>query len=160
MRLRKIRQSRRARQGALSLKIQNADASGQKVMEVENIGVSFGGRKIISDFSTTIYRGDKIGIIGRNGIGKTTLLNALLGKIKLDTGSVKNGTRLKIAYFDQLRQSLDPRQKLFDYVGEGSDYVSVGAQKQSVMGYLQNFLFSAEQIQGAIGMLSGGEKKG
>ncbi|MBO7520797.1 MAG: ATP-binding cassette domain-containing protein, partial [Opitutales bacterium] len=158
MRLRKIRQSRRERQGSVTLKIQDADASGQKVMEVENIGVNFGGRDIIKNFSTTIYRGDKIGIIGRNGVGKTTLLNALLGKIKLSEGSVNFGARLKIAYFDQLRETLDPKRTIFDYIGEGSDYISVGGQSQSVMGYLRNFLFAAEQIHGEIGMLSGGEK--
>lgn len=158
MRLRKIRRERRERLGSVSLKIQDSNLSGQKVMEVENLGVKFGERKIIDGFSTTIYRGDKIGIIGRNGIGKTTLLNALLGKIKLSDGNVEFGTRLQIAYFDQLRQSLNPRQKPFYYVGEGSDYVTVGAQKQSVVGYLQNFLFTPEQIHGEIAMLSGGEK--
>lgn len=158
MRLRKIRRERRERLGSVSLKIQDANASGQKVMEVENICVNFGERKIIDGFSTTIYRGDKIGIIGRNGIGKTTLLNALLGKIKLSQGVVNFGTRLQIAYFDQLRQNLNPGQKPFDYIGEGSDYVTVGSQKQSVVGYLQNFFFSPEQIHGEIAMLSGGEK--
>lgn len=158
MRLREIRKARRSRLGNFSLNLDGCEESGQKVMEIEHLSVSYGQRAIIKDFSTTIFRGDKIGVIGRNGVGKTTLLNAMLGKIKIDSGTVTHGTRLKIAYFDQLREKLNPRQKLFDFVGEGSDYVSVGGQNQSVVGYLQNFLFAPEQIHGEIGMLSGGEK--
>ncbi len=158
MRLRKIREGRRNRAGQVSLQIQDAGSTGEKVFDVQNLSVSFGDNKIIESFSTTIFRGDKIGIIGRNGIGKTTLLNALLGKQKLDLGEVKYGTRLQIAYFDQLRKALDPKMRPFDFIGEGSDYVSVNGGRQSVMGYLQNFLFEPVQIMGEIAMLSGGER--
>lgn len=156
--LREIRQARRTRTGQVNLQIQEADNSGQKVMDVKGITVSFDGKTFINDFSTTIYSGDKIGIIGRNGVGKTTLLNALLGKIKVDSGEVVHGTRLQIAYFDQLRQHLDLYARLCDIVGEGNDFVTVNGVKQNIMGYLQGFLFTPEQIRGEVRMLSGGER--
>lgn len=158
MKLRQIRSQRRSRAGVLDLKIAGAVEGGQKVFEVENVSLSFGGKKIIDDFSTTIYRGDKIGIIGRNGIGKTTLLNILLGKLKPDCGSVETGTNFKVAYFDQLRAKLNDKTSPFEFVGEGSDFVGVLGQRQNTAGYLQKFMFSPEQIYGEIGMLSGGEK--
>lgn len=158
MKLREIRSARRNRQGNLSLQMQEALKSGQKVLDVANLSVSYGERKIISEFSTTIFSGDKIGIIGRNGVGKTTLLNALLGKLANAVGEVKYGTNLQIAYFDQLRADLNPKMTPFDFVGNGADFVYINSQKQNVMGYLQNFLFSPAQIMGEIGMLSGGER--
>lgn len=158
MRLRKIRSERRERLGTADMRIQEASASGQRVMDVKNISLSFGENAIIKNFSTTIYRGDKIGIIGRNGIGKTTLLNVLLGNLKPDSGEVSYGTRLQIAYFDQLRKNLNPSMRPFDFVGDGADFVTVNGARQNVMGYLQNFLFEPEQICGEIAMLSGGEK--
>ncbi len=158
MRLRKIRSERRARLGVADMRIQEASATGQKVMDVKNISLSFGENTVIRNFSTTIYRGDKIGVIGRNGIGKTTLLNVLLGNLKPDSGEVSYGTRLQIAYFDQLRKKLTPSMRPFDFVGDGADFVTIGGARQNVMGYLQNFLFEPEQICGEIAMLSGGEK--
>ena len=158
LRLRKIRAARRDRPGTAEFSISDSSAAGEKVMDVKNISVELGGRRIIDGFSTTIYRGDKIGIIGRNGIGKTTLLNALLGRVKLSGGSVGLGTRLQVAYFDQLRERLDPKIRPFDFIGEGSDYVSVVGDRRSVVGYLQDFLFEPAQIMGEIGMLSGGER--
>jgi len=158
MRLREIRAKRREKTGTLGVSFQDAERTGQKVMTVDNISVSFGEHIIFKDFSTVIYAGDKIGIIGKNGAGKTTLLNALLGKQKLDGGSVKYGTNLQIAYFDQLRAELDPRQTPFDFIGGGGDYVESNGGRQNVQGYLQNFLFTPEQIRGEIALLSGGER--
>ncbi len=158
MRLRKVRGERVARTGLADLKIRDFSESGQKVLDIKNITVSYGEKKIINDFSATIYRGDKIGIIGRNGIGKTTLLNILLGTLKPDSGEVVNGTSLQVAYFDQLRKGLDDGVRLCDFVGGGSDFVTVNGAKQNVMGYLQNFLFEPSQILSDIGTLSGGEK--
>lgn len=156
--LRDIRKARRDRLGQVELKVQDGQTSGQKVMDVKNVSVSYGGDPIIKNFSTTIFRGDKIGIIGRNGVGKTTLLNALLGKIKIDSGEISYGTSLQIAYFDQMRQTLDPKMKPCDFISEGSDHVTVNGQKQHVMTYMQGFLFTPEQVRGEIAMLSGGEK--
>lgn len=158
MRLRQIRAQRRQKTGVLDVSLQGAERSGQKVMSVENISVSFGSHTVFKDFSTVIYAGDKIGIIGKNGAGKTTLLNALLGRQKLDSGSVKYGTNLQIAYFDQLRAELDPSQTPFEFIGGGSDFVSCNSGRQNVQGYLQSFLFTPEQIRGQIALLSGGER--
>lgn len=158
MKLREARRARRGRQGVAELRVQEGQQSGRKVMEVKNLGVSYSGRAVIRDFSTTIYSGDKIGVIGRNGAGKTTLLNALLGRIRPDSGEVLYGTNLQVAYFDQLRSELDPEMSPFEFVGGGGDFVEVNSRRQNVMGYLQGFLFAPEQIRGRIGMLSGGEK--
>ena len=158
MRLREIRSARRGKIGDVNLRVQEAAAGGQKVLDVKNVSFSYGGVPIVKNFSTTVFRGDKIGIIGRNGIGKTTLLNILLGSLKPDSGEVVNGTSLQVAYFDQLRNGLDDGMRLCDFVGGGSDFVSVNGAKQNVMGYLQNFLFEPSQILSDIGTLSGGEK--
>lgn len=158
MKLRQIRAERREKLGQVNIRVQEQNGGGQKVLDVKNISKSYGGTSIIKDFSTTIFRGDKIGIIGRNGIGKTTLLNILLGSLKADNGEVLCGTSLKISYFDQLRKELDDNMRLFDFIGGGADFVSVNGAKQNVMGYLQNFLFSPEQALSDIGTLSGGEK--
>ena len=158
MRLRKIRQARRSKTGTLGINLQEAERTGQKVMTVENVSVAFGQKQIIKNFSTVIYSGDKIGIIGKNGVGKTTLLNVLLGKLQTQSGSVKNGTNLQIAYFDQLRGKLNPKETPFDFIGGGGDFVYSNGQRQNVQGYLQNFLFTPEQIRGEIALLSGGER--
>ena len=158
MRLRKVRGERVARTGLADLKIRDFSESGQKVLDIKNITVSYGAKKIINDFSATIYRGDKIGIIGRNGVGKTTLLNTMLGIIKPDSGEVVEGTKLATAYFDQLRGELNPAQTPFEFIGGGSEYVNVNGGRQYVVGYLQSFLFEPSRVMTQIGSLSGGEK--
>ena len=158
MKLREIRKARIGSAGDLTLRVQEAEQGGRKVLDVKNISFSYGGTPIVKNFSTTILRGDKIGIIGRNGIGKTTLLNLLLGSLKPDSGEVVRGTSLQIGYFDQLRKDLDDNMRLCDFVGGGSDFVTVNGAKQNVMGYLQNFLFEPSKILSEIGTLSGGEK--
>lgn len=158
MRLREIQPRPPRENRDVNLRVQEAAAGGQKVLDVKNVSFSYGGSPIVKNFSTTVFRGDKIGIIGRNGIGKTTLLNILLGTLKPDSGEVVNGTSLQVAYFDQLRNGLDDGMRLCDFVGGGSDFVTVNGAKQNVMGYLQNFLFEPSQILSDIGTLSGGEK--
>lgn len=158
MRLRDLRRARVERQGLVELKTQDFTESGQKVLDLKNISLSYGGKQIIKNFSATIFRGDKIGIIGRNGCGKTTLLNIMLGKIKPDSGEVSEGTGLKIAYFDQLRGELDPKSTPFEFIGGGGEYVTVNGQRKYVVGYLQSFLFDSSRVMTQIGSLSGGEK--
>lgn len=158
MRLRKIRAERRQKTGTFGIGVREAERTGQKVMTIEDISVAFGEHRVVKNFSSVIYSGDKIGIIGKNGSGKTTLLNALLGRQKLTSGEIKYGTNLKIAYFDQLRGELNPKQTPFDFIGGGGDFVFCDGQKQNVRGYLQNFLFTPEQIRGEIALLSGGER--
>ena len=158
LKFREVRALRRNRQGQAGMQIQTSDSGGQKVIELQNICMSYSGRQLIRDFGTTIFKGDKIGIIGANGTGKTTLLKILLGQITPDSGEVKLGTNLEILYFDQLRQELNPKMRLCDFVANGADFVEINGQKQNIIGYLQNFLFEPEQIRGEIGMLSGGER--
>lgn len=127
---------------------------------IEAKGVSFahGDRVILRDFSTTIMRGDKVGIIGPNGAGKTTLLRLLLGQLAPQAGTIRLGTQLQIAYFDQLRDTLDPEQTVQENVGEGRDTVRIGDRSKHIMGYLQDFLFTPERARTQVKYLSGGER--
>jgi ATP-binding cassette subfamily F protein uup len=156
--LRRERGERREVQGNVKMKLQEADRSGKLVLEAENIGQSYDGRQLFKNFSTVIQRGDKIGLIGANGCGKTTLLSILLGRRQAETGSVKLGTKMEIAYFDQLRGQLDENMSVVDNVGQGKDYVEVNGASKHVMGYLQDFLFSPERARTPIKSLSGGER--
>jgi len=156
--MRNERAQRRERQGTMNATIQQAESSGKKVIEAKHISISFEGRPIIRDFSTLILRGDRIGIIGPNGVGKSTLINILLGKLKPDTGTVETGTNVDIAYFDQLRAQLDEELSVRENVGQGSDTVTINGQSKHIMGYLQDFLFSPERAHTPVKALSGGER--
>ncbi len=156
--LRKVRQDRRTQPGKVQLEIQEGSRSGQLVAAVERVSFSYGERPILSDFSSTILRGDKIGIIGPNGVGKTTLLRVLLGQQTPASGSVRMGTNLQIAYFDQLRQQLNEEATVQENVADGYDTVQVGGQARHVVGYLQDFLFSPERARTPVKFLSGGER--
>ena len=156
--MRKERAQRRERQGTLNATIQQGEASGKKVIEAKHINVSFGGRAIIKDFSTLILREDRIGIIGPNGVGKSTLIQTLLGKLKPDSGTVELGTNVEIAYFDQLRAQLDEEMSVRENVAQGSDTITVNGQSKHIMGYLQDFLFSPERARTPVRALSGGER--
>jgi ABC transport system ATP-binding/permease protein len=122
--------------------------------------VSFarGERTIIRDFSTTIMRGDRVGLIGPNGSGKTTLLRLLLGELEPDTGTIRIGTGLETAYFDQMREQLDPDRSVFDSVADGADFVDIAGARKHVLGYLQDFLFSPDRSRAPVRALSGGER--
>ena len=156
--LREERGSRREKLGTSDLQIQQGQRSGALVIDAEDISFRFeNGPEIIRDFSTTIMRGDKVGIIGPNGVGKTTLINILLGKWKPDSGKIRLGTNLEIAYFDQLRQQLDGNKSVAANVGDGYDHIQIGNVKKHIYGYLQDFLFTPERSRTEVRFLSGGE---
>lgn len=159
--LKKMRDERKGRiekQGSASFAIDSGNQSGKKVAEIENISFSFDdGRVLVKNFSTTIVRGDRIGLVGANGAGKTTLLKLVLGQLVPQSGSVKMGTKLEVAYFDQLRDGLDPEKTVVDNVAEGRDFVELGGGSKHVMSYLNDFLFTAERARTPVKALSGGE---
>ena len=156
--MREERKQRRERIGTAKMKITKSDDSGYEVIEAENISFSYGEKPIIKDFSIRIVRGDKIGIVGSNGCGKTTLVKLLLGELKPTAGNIELGTNLQIMYFDQLRAQLDENKTVWENVSPDSDQVILNGKPQHIVGYLQNFLFSPERAKTKISVLSGGEK--
>ena len=156
--MRRERAARRERTGQARIRLEEAERSGQLVAEVEKASVAFDGRTIIRDFSTRILRGDRVGIIGPNGAGKTTLIRLLLGDLQPDAGSVRLGTRLDVAYFDQTRAQLDPEKSVLENLNRGSDTVTVNGRQKHVIGYLQDFLFAPERVRSPVKSLSGGER--
>ena len=158
MAMRDERGARRDVQGNVSLKIDRADSSGKMVFEAEALRKVYGSRVVVGGFSTRIMRGDRVGLIGQNGAGKTTLLRILLEQIQPDSGTMRHGANVQIAYFDQQREQLDPEKTVFDTVGEGNDTVTVNGQTKHVHGYLRDFLFGAERARSPVKALSGGER--
>jgi ABC transport system ATP-binding/permease protein len=156
--MRRQRGERRERVGTVRMAAQDAGRTGQVVIETKNVGYAYGERYIIRGLTTTIMRGDKVGIIGPNGSGKTTLLRVLLGELPPRQGSVRHGTRLSVAYFDQLRAQLNEDQSAVENIGQGSDHVTINGEARHVIGYLQDFLFEPERARVAIRVLSGGER--
>jgi ATP-binding cassette subfamily F protein uup len=157
-RLREQRLERREQPAKVRMQIQGDKRSGKLVIEAEGVSYSFGNQPVVSDFTTTIQRGDKVGIIGPNGSGKTTLLRLLLGELPPQVGVVEYGTNLEVAYFDQLRTQLDDDKSVLDNVGQGRDTVTVNGMTRNLVGYLEDFLFTREQVQSPISALSGGER--
>ena len=155
--LRRERSQRRERQGNANLTVDSGERSGKRVVELENVTQHFEEATVIRDLSIEIQRGDRIGLIGRNGAGKTTLLKILLGELTPSEGNVRVGTKLQVAYFDQLRAGLEPERTVYDNVAQGSDRVTVGGRDRHVMSYLQDFLFSPERARQPVKALSGGE---
>ncbi|MDY7579576.1 ATP-binding cassette domain-containing protein [Herbaspirillum sp. RTI4] len=156
--LRGERVARRDRQGQVKLEVSSGERSGKIVAELTNVNKSYGDRRIVNDFTGTILRGDKVGLIGHNGAGKTTLLKLILGEIQPDSGTVKQGTKLQVAYFDQMRGQLDDEASLADTIAPGSDWVEVNGQRKHVMTYLADFLFAPERARSPVKSLSGGER--
>lgn len=156
--LRRERAARRERLGRMNLVIDAGERSGKVVVEATGLTKSFGERVIVKDLDFMIMRGDKLGLVGHNGTGKSTLIRLLLGEIAPDKGRVKLGTNLRIAYFDQLRAQLDDAKTVADTVSQGSEWVEVGGQKKHVMSYLSDFLFSPRRASVPVGNLSGGER--
>ena len=156
--LRQDRARRREQAGVARVTIQEARRSGRLVVNAEKISFAFGKKKIIENFSTTIIRGDKIGIIGPNGSGKTTLLKVLLGELQPQKGKIRLGTGIQIAYFDQLRARFDENKTLKDNIADGNDTVFIDGSPRHIIGYLQDFLFPPSQIMASVKSLSGGER--
>jgi ATP-binding cassette subfamily F protein uup len=158
LKLREIRRQRRERPGSIRIEAQEAERSGQLVVKAENVSFSYDGIPVIAGFSTTIMKGDRVGILGPNGSGKTTLLRLLLGELQASSGTIKLGTNLQISYFDQLREQLDENKTVQANVVEDTDSVLINGKKRHIIGYLQEFLFSPDQAHGYVAQLSGGER--
>ncbi len=157
-RLREMRRERRELSGKVRMQISAENRSGRLVIEAENVSYSYGDKTIVRDFSTTIQRGDKIGIVGPNGSGKTTLLRILMGELPPSQGEVRHGTNVEMAYFDQLRAQLDESKSVLDNVGQGRDTITINGRARNLMGYLEDFLFTRERVRAPISALSGGER--
>ncbi len=156
--LRAERAERRNLQGKVSVSLNKGESSGKKVIEAKNISFQYQDKVIVKDFSTLIERGDKIGLLGPNGAGKSTLLKLLLKQLQPDSGEVTHGTRLQVAYFDQLREQLDPEVSVVDTVADGSDFIEIAGRQVHVMSYLSDFLFAPARARSPVKSLSGGEK--
>ncbi len=156
--MREERQQRQKKTGTSRIQIQEAQRSGALVAECKEASFSWPDHSVFEDFSTTIMRGDKVGIIGRNGAGKSTLLKCLLGKLEPTSGSIRIGTNVEVAYFDQLREQLDEEKTVLDNVGGGSDQIEINGRNKHVLGYLQDFLFEPERSRTPVKFLSGGER--
>ncbi len=156
--LREVRRNRRGRPGEVKMEIQEADRTGRLVIEAKQLHFAYGSRTILSEFSTMIMRGDRVGLIGPNGSGKTTLLRLLLGDLPPQAGSVRHGTNLEVAYFDQLHAQLDETKSVRENVRDGSDSVTINGRTRHIIGYLEDFLFTPEQAGGPVARLSGGER--
>ncbi|MFV1973321.1 MAG: ATP-binding cassette domain-containing protein [Thiohalobacterales bacterium] len=156
--LREQRRQRRDRVGTAKLQLETGELSGKRVFEAEDINLAFDDNTVIRDFSATILRGDRVGIVGPNGVGKTTLIKVLLGALPADSGRIRRGTRQQVAYFDQQRDQLKPDVTVMDAVNAGSQRVTINGRDRHVAGYLQDFLFPGERLQSPVSTLSGGER--
>jgi ABC transport system ATP-binding/permease protein len=156
--MRKVRSQRQSPTGKVQLEIQEGQRSGMLVAEAEEVGFAYGDKQVIRSLSTNMMRGDKIGIVGPNGVGKTTLLRVLLGQLPPQSGNVRLGTNLQVAYFDQLRQQLHEDKSVQENVGDGYETVEINGRSRHVIGYLQDFLFSPERARTPVRFLSGGER--
>ena len=156
--LRAERADRRERVGQVKLTIQQADRSGARIITARHVDFAWGDQVVLRDFSTTLLRGDKVGIIGPNGSGKTTLLNLLLGRLEPAAGTIEHGVAVKVGYFDQHRAQLDEARTVVESVGHGGDHVTIAGERRHVFSYLEDFLFSSERARQPVSVLSGGER--
>jgi ATP-binding cassette subfamily F protein uup len=156
--LRLERAARRERQGNVKLHLDAGERSGKLVAELEHVSKSYGDKILIKNFSTRIMRGDKIGLLGPNGVGKTTLLKLILGELEPDSGRITRGTKINVAYFDQMREQLNEEATLADTISPGSDFVEIGTERKHVISYLEDFLFPPQRSRSPVKSLSGGER--
>lgn len=156
--MRETRNERRVQQGRADFSVEQAERSGKIVVEVENVSHGFDGQAVIRDFSTVIQRGDRIGLVGANGAGKSTLLKILLGELEPERGKVTIGSKLQVAYFDQLRAGLDPEKDLLDNVCGGREFIEINGKRRHGISYLGDFLFSPQRVRTPVRALSGGEQ--
>jgi len=156
--LRRERAARRDRAGSVRLTLDAGERSGKLVAELERVAKSFGERAIVKDLSLRIMRGDRLGLIGPNGAGKSTLIKLILGDLTPDAGTVRHGTNLQVAYFDQMREQLDPERSVADTIAPGSDWVEIGTERKHVVSYLGDFLFPPQRADSPVSVLSGGER--
>jgi len=156
--LRSERAERRNLAGPAKIEVEQGERSGKLVIDAENINVAYGGKPMVADFSCRLMRGDRVGLVGPNGVGKSTLIKALLGEIEIDSGLVKQGTKLKAAYFDQHRDTLDLEKTVIDLVSEGRDSITINGRDRHIISYLGDFLFAPERARSPAKVLSGGER--
>ena len=156
--MRRERQDRREKQGRADFSLDRASASGKIVAELKHVSQVYAGRPVIADFSTVIMRGDRIGIVGPNGAGKSTLLKIILGELTPQQGEVRHGTKLEVAYFDQLRQQIDPERNLLDNICEGREFITINGKDRHGISYLGDFLFTPDRVRNPVKALSGGEQ--
>ncbi|MEH6651285.1 MAG: ATP-binding cassette domain-containing protein [Motiliproteus sp.] len=156
--MRNERSQRREQQGKASFSLEQAQRSGKLVVDAKGVSYHYGTRAIVDNFSIRIMRGDRIGLIGPNGVGKTTLLRLLLGQLQPQSGTLDQGTNLKVAYFDQLREQLDPEKNVIDNVAEGREHVEINGKSRHMISYLGDFLFTPAQTRAKVKALSGGER--
>ena len=156
--MREQHRQRRTQQGTASFEASQGDRSGKLVVDLDQVSHSFDDKQVIKDFSTTVIRGDRIGLVGVNGAGKSTLLKILLGQLEPTAGKVKLGTRLEIAYFDQLREQLDLDKDLIDNICGGQDFIEINGKRKHAISYLNDFLFTPERVRTPAKALSGGEQ--
>jgi ATP-binding cassette subfamily F protein uup len=156
--LRKERSARRDKVGTVRLQAQEAERSGKLVVEVKDVSFGYPDLPIVRNLTTTVARGDRIGLVGPNGSGKTTLLRLLLGQLAPGSGTVRLGTNLEIAYFDQLREQLDPEKTVAESIGDGTEFIEINGMRKHVLGYLQDFLFTPDRARTPVRVLSGGER--
>jgi ATP-binding cassette subfamily F protein uup len=156
--MRAERAGRRAALGAVRMRVELSDPSGQLVFEADHVSKAYASTPVVHDFSTRVLRGDRIGLIGPNGVGKTTLLRLLIGDLAPDDGEVRQGANVVVSYYDQQREQLDPDRTVFDTVGDGNDVVTVHSRSRHVMGYLDDFLFHRDRARSPVRALSGGER--